>query len=344
MVDGGKAMRRAPAADLSSRQKAAIILAVIGPEVASEILKHLSEDQVEGLTLEIARLEKVTPEVRSAVVKEFHEMAEAQDFIAEGGVDHARKVLEKAFGADTADLMIRKVVNAMQIVPFEFLKRADPQQLLTFIQDEHPQTIALILAYMPTNQAGMILTKLPAELRGEVAERIAVMDQTPPDVIRRVESVLEKKMSNVISQEMTKAGGPKALVDLLNRVDRQTERLILDSLNENNPEMAETVKNMMFVFEDIVQLDDRAIQAILKEVDVKELATALKGVSQEVQEKIFGNMSERAMNMLKEDMEFMGPVKLRSVEESQQKIVATIRRLEESGEISIGRGEDEVLV
>ncbi len=337
-------MRRAPAADLSSRQKAAIILAVIGPEVASEILKHLSEDQVEGLTLEIARLEKVTPEVRSAVVKEFHEMAEAQDFIAEGGVDHARKVLEKAFGADTADLMIRKVVNAMQIVPFEFLKRADPQQLLTFIQDEHPQTIALILAYMPTNQAGMILTKLPAELRGEVAERIAVMDQTPPDVIRRVESVLEKKMSNVISQEMTKAGGPKALVDLLNRVDRQTERLILDSLNENNPEMAETVKNMMFVFEDIVQLDDRAIQAILKEVDVKELATALKGVSQEVQEKIFGNMSERAMNMLKEDMEFMGPVKLRSVEESQQKIVATIRRLEESGEISIGRGEDEVLV
>ena len=337
-------MRRAPAADLSSRQKAAIILAVIGPEVASEILKHLSEDQVEGLTLEIARLEKVTPEVRSAVVKEFHEMAEAQDFIAEGGVDHARKVLEKAFGADTADLMIRKVVNAMQIVPFEFLKRADPQQLLTFIQDEHPQTIALILAYMPTNQAGMILTKLPAELRGEVAERIAVMDQTPPDVIRRVESVLEKKMSNVISQEMTKAGGPKALVDLLNRVDRQTERLILDSLNENNPEMAETVKNMMFVFEDIVQLDDRAIQAILKEVDVKELATALKGVSQEVQEKIFGNMSERAMNMLKEDMEFMGPVKLRSVEESQQKIVAAIRRLEESGEVQIGRGEEDVLV
>jgi flagellar motor switch protein FliG len=177
-----------------------------------------------------------------------------------------------------------------------------------------------------------------------VAERIAVMEQTPPEVIRKVESVLEKKMSNVISQEMTKAGGPKSLVDLLNRVDRTTERLILDSLNENNPEMAETVKNMMFVFEDILQLDDRAVQSILKEIDIKELATALKGVSQEVQEKIFTNMSERAMNMLKEDMEFMGPVKLRTVEEAQQKIVATIRRLEDSGEISIGRGEEEILV
>lgn len=337
-------MRKSAVSDLNSRQKAAIILAVLGPEIASEVLRHLTEDQVEALTLEMARLEKVSSEVRANVVKEFHDMAQAQDFIAEGGVDNARKVLEKAFGADAADLMIRKVVNAMQIVPFEFLKRTDPQQLLSFIQDEHPQTIALILAYMPINQAGMILTKLPAELRGEVAERIAVMEQTPPEVIRRVESVLEKKMSNVISQEMSKAGGPKSLVDLLNRVDRQTERLILDSLSENNPEMAETVKNMMFVFEDIVQLDDRAVQSILKEVDVKELATALKGVSQEVQEKIFGNMSERAMNMLKEDMEFMGPVKLRTVEESQQKIVATIRRLEESGEINIGRGEEDILV
>ncbi|MBS1714732.1 MAG: flagellar motor switch protein FliG [Armatimonadetes bacterium] len=319
-------------------------MAVLGPEAAAEVLKHLTEDQVEAISLEMARLEKVSPDIRSNVVREFHDMAQAQDFIAEGGVDNARKILEKAFGEENADLMIRKVVNAMQIVPFEFLKRTDPNQLLSFIQDEHPQTIALILAYMPINQAGMILTKLPQELRGEVAERIAVMEQASPEVIRRVEAVLEKKMSNVISQEMSKAGGPKVLVDLLNRVDRQTERVILDSLSENNPEMADTVKNMMFVFEDIVQLDDRAVQSILKEVDVKELATALKGVSQEVQEKVFGNMSERAMNMLKEDMEFMGPVKLRTVEESQQKIVAIIRRLEESGEISIGRGEEDVLV
>ena len=337
-------MKKPPTGELNSRQKAAVILAVLGPESAAEVVKHLSEEQVESLSLEMARLDKITPEVRSNVVQEFHDMAQAQDFIAEGGVENAKKVLEKAFGAEQADLMMRRVVNAMQIVPFEFLRRADPQQLLTFIQNEHPQTIALILAYMPTNQAGMMLTKLPQELRGEVAERIAVMERTPPEVIRKVESVLEKKMSNVINEEVSIAGGPKALVDLLNRVDRQTERLILDSLTEKNPEMADTVKNMMFVFEDIVQLDDRAIQAILKEVDIKELGTALKGVSQEVQEKIFGNMSERAMGMLKEDMEFMGPVKLRVVEESQQKIVATIRRLEDSGEISIGRGEEDILV
>lgn len=336
-------MKKIPS-DITPKRKAAIVLAVLGPEVAAGVIKHFSQDQVEQLTLEVARLEKVSPEVRAAVVEEFHEMAQAQDFIAEGGVDSAKKVLEAAFGADKADLMVRKIMTAMNVVPFEFLKRADPQQLLSFIQDEHPQTIALILAYMPMNQAAMILTKLPAELRAEVAERIAGMDQTPPEVIRRVEAVLEKKMSNVINQEMAKAGGPKALVDLLNRVDRSTERLILESLTENNPDLADEVKNMMFVFEDIVSLDDRAIQTLLKEIDIKELATALKGVNQEVQEKIFTNMSERAVDMLKEDMEYMGPVKVRVVEESQQKIVAAIRRLEEAGEISLGRGEEEVLV
>lgn len=335
---------RKSAQELPSRQKSAIILAVMGPEVAAEVLKHLTDEQVEAITLEMARLEKISPEVRNKIVSEFHEMAQAQDFIAEGGVDNARKALMKAFGEEQAELMIRKVVNAMQIVPFEFLKRTDPQQLLSFVQDEHPQTIAVILAYLPPAQSGTILMKLPAELRGDVAERIAVMEQTPPEVIRNIEQVLEKKMSNVISQEVSKAGGPKTLVDLLGRVDRQTERLILDSLSENNPEVADTVKNMMFVFEDILQLDDRAVQSILKEVDVKELAMALKGVGQEVQEKVFGNMSERAVNMLKEDMEFMGPVKLRNVEEAQQKIVATIRRLEEAGEISVGRGEEDVLV
>ncbi|MCW5939129.1 MAG: flagellar motor switch protein FliG [Fimbriimonadaceae bacterium] len=330
--------------ELTSRRKAAIILAVLGTDLASEVLKHLTEDQVETLTLEIARLDKVSPDVRGQVVQEFHEIAQAQDFIAEGGVENAKRALEKAFGAEQADVLIRKVVNAMQIVPFEFLKRTDPQQLLSFIQDEHPQTIALILAFMPLNQSAMILTKLPPELRADVAERIAVMENTPPEVVRKVEQVLEKKMSSVISQEMSKAGGPKALVDLLNRVDRQTERLILDSLTENNPEMADNVKNMMFVFEDIVQLDDRAVQSVLKEVDARELAVALKGVPAEVQEKVFKNMSERAVNMLKEDMEFMGPVKLRAVEEAQQKVVASIRRLEETGEISIGRGEEDVLV
>lgn len=329
---------------LTSRRKAAIILAVLGADYSSEILKHLTEEQVEQLLLEVARLDKVPPDVKANVVGEFHEMATAQEFIAEGGVDSAKKALEAAFGEERAGQMLGKIVNAMQVMPFEFLKRADPQQLLTIIQDEHPQTIALILAYIPTNLAAGIISKLPQDVRADVAERIAAMEQTPPEVVRQVEKVLEQKVSSMVSTEMTVAGGPKALVDLLSSVDRQTERLILDQISETNPELAEEVKNMMFVFEDIVMLDDRAVQAVLKEVDVKELGTALKGVNQEVQEKIFSNMSERASGMLKEDMEYAGPVKLKTVEESQQKVVAIIRKLEETGEISIGRGEEEVLV
>lgn len=331
--------------ELSMRQKAAVMLMVLGPQASGNVVRHLDEDQIEVLSLELARLDKVTPEQREGVIREFYEVAIAQDYIAEGGVEHARRVLEEAFGNDRAEEVIKRIVAAMQVVPFEFLKKADPAQVLSFIQDEHPQTIALILAYMPINNAALILSKLPSDLRADVAGRIAMMEQTPPEVIRRVEQVLEKKVSSLISQEMTQAGGPKALVDLLNRVDRSTERLIMDSLSENNPELADTVKNMMFVFEDITQLDDRAIQAIMKEVDMKELATALKGTPHEVQEKIFKNMSERAVAMLKEDMEFMGPVRLRVVEESQQKIVAIIRKLEETGEVVIGRsGEEDVLV
>lgn len=331
--------------ELTTKQKAAIIMMVLGAEYSGDVLKFLKEEQVEQLTVEVARLERVTPEQREGVILEFHELALAQDFIAEGGVENARAVLQSAFGDERAKEMLDKVVAAMQIVPFEFLKKADPAQVLSFIQDEHPQTIALVLSYMPVNGAAVILSKLPAELRGDVASRIASMEQTPPEVIRRVEQVLEKKLSSMLSQEMQIAGGPKALVDLLNRVDRSTERLIMDALSESSPELADTIKNMMFVFEDIVQLDDRAIQQIMREVEIKELATALKGVNPEVQDKIFRNMSERAVAMLKEDMEFMGPVRLKVVEEAQQKIVAVIRRLEEAGEVVVGRsGEEEVLI
>ncbi len=331
--------------ELTNRQKAAVMLMVLGPDNAGNVIRHIEEEHIEQLSLELARLDKISPEQREAVISEFYESAVAQEFIAEGGVHQARQVLESAFGANRADEVIQRVVATMQVVPFEFLKKADPAQVLSFIQDEHPQTIALILAYMPVNNAAMILSKLPSDLRGDVAARIAMMEQTPPEVIRKVEQVLEKKVSSILNQEMSQAGGPKALVDLLNRVDRSTERVIIESLSENSPELAETVKNMMFVFEDIVQLDDRAVQAILKEVDMRELATALKSVGGEVQNKIFRNMSERAVSMLREDMEFMGPVRLRVVEESQQKIVSIIRRLEEAGEITIGRtGEEDVLV
>lgn len=337
-------MKRAQMLDLTPKKKAALVLMLLGPEIGAQVVQNFDSDQVEQLSLEVARLENVSPEIREVVINEFHELATAQDYIAEGGIHNAKKVLEAAFGAEQAEEILGRVMAVMEVVPFEFLRKADPMQLLTFIQDEHPQTIALILAYLPLSQSATILQKLPAETRAEVAERIAMMDQTPPEAIRRVEQVLERKVSSLISSDMSKAGGPKALVDLLNRVDRTTERMILENLSDSNPELADAVKNMMFVFEDIVNLDDRAIQQILKEVDTKDLGMALKGVGNDVQNKIYSNMSERAVSMLKEDMEFMGPVKVRAVEEAQQKIVAAIRRLEESGEITIGRGDDDVLI
>jgi len=331
--------------DLSTRQKAAVILMLLGPDRAGNVVRFFNEDQTEQLSIELARLDKITPDQREQIINEFYDIAEAQNVVAEGGIEQAKGMLEAAYGTEKATDMLKRIVAAMEVVPFDFLRKTDPAQVLSFIQDEHPQTIALVLAYMPITSASDILTKLTPELRADVASRIALMDQTPPEVIRRVEQVLEKKLSTVANQEMTQAGGPKALVDLLNRVDRATERLILDSLEENNPELAETVKNMMFVFEDILTLDDRAIQAIMREVDTKELATALKGTNPDVQNKVFKNMSERATGMLKEEMEFMGPVRLRVVEEAQQKIVGIIRRLEESGELVIGRsGEEDVLV
>ena len=338
-------MKKAKDESVTNKQKAAILLMAIGPELAGNVVRHLAEEHTEQLTLELARLEKVTPDQRNTVIEEFFEQAKAQQFIAEGGVNQARQVLESAYGPERAEEIIKRIVAAMQVVPFEFLKHADPSQVLSFIQDEHPQTIALILAYMPVNAAAAILSKLPPEDRTEVAARIAMMEQTPPEVLKRVEQVLEKKVSSIISQDMTQAGGPKALVDIINRVDRSTERLIIENLAETSPELADTVRNMMFVFEDVVVLEDKAIQAILKDVDAKELATALKGVNGNVQEKIYRNMSERAMAMLKEDMEFMGPVRMRVVEEAQQKIVSVIRRLEESGEITVSRqSEEDMLV
>lgn len=330
--------------ELPNKTKAAVLMMVLGPELAGDVVKHLSDSEIELLALEVARMEKVFPEIREAVIDEFYELAIAQDFIAEGGIANARAVLESAFGSNRANEILSKIMSAMQVLPFEFLKKADPHQVISFIQDEHPQTIALVLSYMPMQSAAVIIGKLPVELRGDVAGRIAMMEQTPPEVIKKVEAVLEKKISSVLSQEMTQAGGPKALVDLLNRVDRTTERTIIEMLEQNEPELADVIKGMMFVFEDIIQLDDRAIQAVMREVDMKDLATALKGSKPEVAQKIFTNMSDRAVAMLKEDMEFMGPVRTKVVEEGQQKVVAIIRKLEESGEIVLSRGGEEEMI
>lgn len=330
--------------ELPNKTKAAVMMMVLGPDLAGDIVKHLSDAEIELLALEVARMEKVFPEVREMVIDEFYDLAIAQDFIAEGGIANAKAVLESAFGSNRANEILSKIMSAMQVLPFEFLKKADPHQVISFIQDEHPQTIALVLSYMPMQSAAVIIGKLPQELRGDVAGRIAMMEQTPPEVIKKVEQVLEKKISSVLSQEMTQAGGPKALVDLLNRVDRTTERTIMEMLEQNEPELADVIKGMMFVFEDIIQLDDRAIQAVMREVDMKDLATALKGCKPEVAQKIFTNMSDRAVAMLKEDMEFMGPVRTKVVEEGQQKVVAIIRKLEESGEIVLSRGGEEEMI
>jgi flagellar motor switch protein FliG len=242
-------------------------------------------------------------------------------------------------------MILEKLIRAMQMLPFDSIKRVHPAQLSTFLQDEHPQTIALVIAYLDPQVAAAVLSSLPPELRPEVAERLATMGSTPPEVIRRVENVLQRKLSSIASQELTAAGGVKSLVEVIQWVDRNTERMIFDYLTDNNPELAEEVRKLMFTFEDLLQLDDRSIQQILKEVDMKELALALKGASDALKDKIFRNMSERAVNMLKEELEFMGPVRVRDVEEAQQRIVSIVRRMEEAGEIVISRGgEEEMLI
>ncbi len=330
---------------LSGRQKAAVFLVTIGSEVSSEIFKYLREDEVEQLTFEIARLDKVEPDEKDKVLMEFQELMMAQQFISQGGMDYAREVLEKALGTQKAVDVINRLTSSLQVRPFDFVRRSDPQHLLNFIQGEHPQTIALILAYMDSQKSAEILKNLPHEIQPDVIRRIAQMDRTSPDVLREVERVLERKLSTLASEDYTSAGGVENVVEVLNLVDRSTEKGIIETLEEEDPELAEEIKKKMFVFEDIVLLDDRAIQKVLREVDTSELAKALKAVDTEVQDKIFRNMSKRAASLLKEDMEFMGPIRLRDVEEAQQKIVNIIRKLEDAGEIVVARGgEDEMIV
>jgi flagellar motor switch protein FliG len=330
---------------LNGRQKAAIFLVSLGSEISSEIFKHLREDEIETLTFEIARLETVEPEFKDAILQEFQDLMMAQNFITTGGIDYARELLEKSVGSQKAIDIINRLTSSLQVRPFDFIRRTDPAHLLNFIQQEHPQTIALILAYLEPTKASIILQNLPDEIQSEVARRIATMDRTSPDVLREVERVLEKKLSTLSSEDYTAAGGVESIVEILNLVDRSSEKSIIEALEDEDPDLAEEIKKRMFVFEDIVMLDDRAIQKVLREVDTQELAKALKAVDTEVQDKIFRNMSKRAAGMLKEDMEYMGPVRLKDVEEAQQKIVSIIRHLEDTGEIVIARsGEDELVV
>ncbi len=330
---------------MSGKQKAAILLVSLRPEISSLVFKQFREEEIEELTLEIASLKRIQPEHRDAVLEEFYELVVAREYLEHGGIEYARELLEKALGPQKADDIINRLTASLQVRPFDFARKTDATQLLNFIQNEHPQTIALILAYLDPEQSGLILSALSPELQVNVARRLAKLDRTTPEVLQEIESTLEERLSAFVVEDYTMAGGIEATVDILNMVDRATEKTIIDSLEEEEPELAEEIRRRMFVFEDIIILDDRSIQKVLREVDSKDLALALKTASEEVSSRIFKNMSKRAAQMLQEDIEFMGPARLRDIEETQQKIVATIRRLEDTGEIIIARGgEDEVIV
>ncbi len=330
--------------DLSGVQKAAVLLITLGPEVASTVFQHLKEEEIEELTLEIANTRSVSPQDKEDVLNEFYQVCLAQQYIAEGGIGYAKELLEKALGDDKAQTVIAKLTASLQVRPFEFVRKTEPSQLLNFIQDEHPQTIAMILSYLPAGQAALVLGALPPEKQADVARRIAQMDRTSPDVIKEVEKVLERKLASLVNQDYTIVGGIDSVVSILNSVDRATEKHIMESLEIEEPELADEIRKKMFVFEDILLLDDRAIQRVLRDVDNADLELALKSSTEEVQNVIFKNLSKRLAAMIKEDMDFMGPVRMKDVEEAQQKIVAVIRRLEDSAEIVISRGGGDDLV
>ncbi len=331
--------------ELTGLQKAAVLLITLGPDKSAKVFKFLKDEEIEQLTLEIANTRSVSQALKEEVLDEFYEVCLAQQYISEGGINYAKNLLEKALGDDRAQEVIGKLTASLQVRPFEFIRKTDASQLLNFIQDEHPQTIALILSYLSVQQAAAIIGSLPQDKQADVAKRIAQMDRTSPDVIKEVENVLEKKLANLVNQDFTIAGGVDAVVEILNTVDRGTEKHIMESLEIDEPELADEIRKKMFVFEDILSLDDRSIQRVLREVDNNELAVALKSANDDVQNAIFNNLSKRLAQMIKEDMDFMGPVRMKDVEEAQQKIVNIIRKLEDSGEIVISRGGgDEIVV
>lgn len=321
------------------------MLIALGSEKSAKVFSHLQDDEIEELTLEIANMQRVSTEEKEEILEEFYEICLAQDFISEGGISYAKDVLEKAMGSQKALEIINKLTASLQVRPFDFVRRTDASQLLNFIQNEHPQTLALILSYLNPNQAASILSALPQEKQADVAQRIAIMDRTSPEVIKEVEQVLERKLSSMMTQDYASTGGIQAIVEILLSVDRGTEKFIMETLEIQKADLAEEIRKRMFVFEDIVNLDSVSIQRFIREIDNSDLSVALKASTDEVKEVIYANMSKRMAEMLAEDMEFMGPVRLRDVEEAQQKIVNVIRKLEEAGEIIISRGGgDEIIV
>jgi flagellar motor switch protein FliG len=327
---------------LTGVQKAAVFLVSVGTTRAAAVLKGMRETEVTEIMAEIARLTDVDSDLVDGVLDEFRVTVEARRFIGQGGVEFARAVLESSLGEAKAAEIFDRLSYAFTAAPFEFLRKADPRQVLSFIRDEHPQTIALVIAHMNPDEASLVLGGLPEDLQRDVAIRVATMDRTSPEIINAVEAALERRLSSVLSQtEMSQAGGVHTLVDLLNRADRTTERLIFEGLEEFDETLADEVRSRMFVFEDIVTLDDKSVQMVLRQVDSKELAMALKGVRPEVRRKILSNLSTRASENLVEEIEMLGAVRLKAVEEAQAGVVRIIRALEEAGQIVLTRSGDE---
>jgi len=325
-------------ATLTDAQKAATIVIALGSETAAQVYKYLSEEEIEKLTYEIAKIQKLSSEDVEDILSDFYSLCLTQKVVTEGGVNYARTVLEKAFGPQVAASLLERVTKSLKTKAFEFIRKADYKNLMTTIQNENPQTIALILSYARADQAATIIAELPKEVRIDVVERIAKMDRTSPEIINQVEKVLERKFSAMVSTDFMEVGGINYIADVMNHIDRSSEKYIFDELYKRDAKLADEIRKKMFIFEDIVLLDSMAIQAFLREIDTKDLVVALKGANQEVTEVIFQNMSQRMGETIRSDMEYLRNVRLRDVEEAQQRIVAVIRKLEEEGEIVISKG------
>ncbi len=332
--------------DISGKEKAAILLIALGPEKSALLLKHLKEEEIEVLTLEISNTTTVLPDVKMAVLEEFYNICLGQDYISEGGIAYAKQLLESSLGEAKAFEVISSLTAQLQVRPFDFIKNTDAKQIYNFIANEHSQTISLILSYLNPQQAAEVLSMLPPEKQADVAKRIAIMDSTSPEVIREVEKALEKKLSSLMTEEYATVGGIESVVEILNAVDRTTEKHIMETLESEDMDLSDEIRKRMFVFEDVLSLDNKTIQIILRqEIDNKELAIALKGSSKELQQLILSNISKRLAAMIQEEMDFMGPIRRSDVEEAQQKIVKIIRRLQDAGEIVIAsNGGDELIV
>lgn len=330
---------------VSNTQKVAAVIIALGAEDASQVYKYLKEEEIEQITFEIARLQQMSPSTIEGVLSEFYSLCVTQKVITEGGVEYAKNVLEKAFGEQQATSLLEKVTKSLRTKAFEFIRKADYKNLMGIIQNEHPQTIALILSYARPDQASTIIAELPKEKRIEVVERIARMDRTSPEIIKEVERILERKFASVVSVDFMQIGGINYTADIMNHMDRSNEKYIFDELSKKDPKLSDEIRKKMFVFEDVVQLDSMGIQRFLRDVDSKDLVVALKGANTEVSELIYANMSQRMAETVKSDLEFLHNVRMRDVEEAQQRIVAVIRRLEEEGELVISKGgKDDVIV